>query len=206
MSSYTPELYFLLLPLLATIPYGASFHTDLNSGLVKNLFLKTKKRHYFAAKYLAVFLSGAAAVLIPLLVNLALTAATLPSLMPEIGPRTFPVMTTDMWAGLFYTHPYAYLFAYLLLIALFSGFLPAISLCVSFYVKNRFAVLLSPFILCLFIHSVSQLLGNHSLDPITYLNPGAAYSSVPLILLELIPLAVVTFLLFMVKGCRDDTF
>jgi hypothetical protein len=206
MGSFTPYLYFLLLPLLATIPFGGSFYEDLNSGLVKNLFIKTEKKNYYGAKYLTVFLSGGFVILIPLLVNLALTAATLPSLLPEVGTQQFPLFATSIGASLFYSHPYGFVFAYLLLIFVFSGFLATIALCVSFYVKNRFVVVLSPFILCLFVHSLCQLLGNSSLDPTDFLNPSNANTTLPLVLGELIVIAILTVFLFAVKGSRDDTF
>ena len=190
MGSFTPYLYFLLLPLLATIPFGGSFYEDLNSGLVKNLFIKTEKKNYYGAKYLTVFLSGGLVILIPLLVNLALTAATLPSLLPEVGTQQYPLSATSMGASLFYTHPYRFVFAYLLLIFVFSGFV----------------VVLSPFILCLFVHSLCQLLGNSSLDPTDFLNPSNANTTLPLVLGELIVIAILTVFLFAVKGSRDDTF
>ncbi len=203
-----PTLYFMLLPLLAVFPYGDSFFMDEKSGFVKNLFLKTEKRNYFVSKYIAVFLSGGCAVVLPLLLNLVLTAATLPSLIPQPGAQTFGIFSADMWSGIYYSHPYAYVFLYLLIIFLFGGFLAVLGLVVSFFVQNRFLVLLAPFVVCLFVHSIFNLVDLKQFDILNFLSPSQMIDGIrfPIILGEMLLLAAATIGVFFGKGLHDDTF
>lgn len=77
------QLFFLILPLLAALPFADSYFHDLRGGYLYNVCLRTDKKHYFAAKYLAVFLSGGTAVTLPLLANFLLCSMFLPSMKPE---------------------------------------------------------------------------------------------------------------------------
>ena len=64
-----------------------------------------------------------------------------------------------LMADLFYTHPYCYLFLYLILDAVFFGLLTTIALLAAHLTENRFLVILMPFLCYLFVFSVSQMTG-----------------------------------------------
>lgn len=136
-----PFLYYLLLPILVTIPFADSFFTDKKSCYIDNIFIRTNKKNYYFSKLIAVFFSAGIVILIPLLINLMLTAMILPSINPQISGGTFPIVANSMWAELFYTHPYIYVFGYLLIDFIFAGLIASISLVVSFWAEHRFIVL-----------------------------------------------------------------
>lgn len=189
--SFQPFLYFLLLPILSALPFAGSFFSDHQSGFSKAYLIRTKRLNYYFAKAVSVFLSAGVAVVLPLFVNFALTAMTLPALVPQAGAGTFPVFAVNLFAEIYYTKPLLYTAIYFLLIFVFSGLLPSIALTLSFFVENKFIVMLAPFILCLFLHSVCGLFGNSAFDLTVFLNPSQPVSSIPIIIAQIVFFAFV---------------
>ena len=69
MTSVWTYVFFMIFPLIASLPYSSSYLSDVKGGYVKTIFIKTKKIYYFLAKLFAVFLSGGTVVLLPLILN-----------------------------------------------------------------------------------------------------------------------------------------
>ena len=70
-------LFFTLLPLLAVLPYGRSFSQEQKNGYLKVIIPRCGRTRYFASKWVATFLSGGVAVVLPLLVSLGICALVL---------------------------------------------------------------------------------------------------------------------------------
>jgi hypothetical protein len=168
-----PTIYFFLLPLLVCIPFADTLSTDRQSGYIRHLATRANPRRYYLAKTLSVFLSAAAVGVLPLLLDFYLTALFFPPLIPEATSGQFPIGETSMFSGLFYSHPFAYVAVYLLIIALFSGLFALFSLVFTFFIKNRALVMLSPFILCAFIDFILGVLPGRffQFSPILFLRP-----------------------------------
>lgn len=66
------EVFNRVVPLLVAIPYAASYYTDKRSGIINNYYVRTKRINYLVAKLAAVFLTGGAIVVFPLLLTLYL--------------------------------------------------------------------------------------------------------------------------------------
>ncbi len=207
--SLQPTLYYIIVPILAALPFADSFFVDQKSGYLKNVFTRCKKRDYFFSKYIAVFLSAGCAVVIPLLLNLLVTALLLPSTVPTACTGIFPMFSNQMWSVLFFTHPYWYIFFYLLLDFVFCGLWSTLSLIVAFYVNNRFVVLLVPFLLYVGAYFLLNFIGMDAMkvNPFFFLRPtqGDQQRFWP-ILIWMIGLLVVTLPLFVCKGTRDDVY
>lgn len=199
-----PFLYYLLIPILAVLPYADSFYQDEKSGYAKSILSRTDKKYYYTAKYTSVFLSGGSAVVIPLLINLGASALLLPALRPQVSTSFFAINASSMWGDLFYSHPFLYVFLFLAIDFVFSGFLATIALIVSFFVEHRFIVLFSPFLVYLFFYSLFTFLGLDSWVPIYFLKPGSGFGRFSVILLETAVLAVCTFTIFFAYGLRND--
>lgn len=114
-------LYFLILPLIATLPYGNSYVSDKRTGYIKNIYTRVKKGNYLIAKYISVFLSGAIAVVVPLLINFYLTVLVVPSIMPDSASYSSVVFSYSKWSYLFYTNPFLFESLYLLITFIFSA-------------------------------------------------------------------------------------
>ena len=71
-------VYLFIMPLLAVLPFGASYYMDLKSGYVKQLVTRCGSKKYLCAKYGSTFISGGVVVAIPLLLQLMLLALIFP--------------------------------------------------------------------------------------------------------------------------------
>ncbi len=66
------------------IPYAASYYTDKRSGIINNYYVRTKRINYLVAKLAAVFLTGGAIVVFPLLLTLYLHRLSFQPFMEDI--------------------------------------------------------------------------------------------------------------------------
>lgn len=146
-------LYVRLIPLLAVVPYAVTYYTDYKKGIVKNYYTRTKKINYISAKYIAVFLTGGTAAVAPLVLDLIVTSAVMPSFIAI--SHTVPCNGNGIWSYILFSHPYIYYLLYFILQFICAGLMATMSLVVSLYVNNAFIVLLFPSVLCEFINAVS---------------------------------------------------
>lgn len=154
MGSVSQSLYYQVLPLLAVTPYALSGLTDQKSGYVRTMVLRAGKKAYYRAKYLAVFLSGGAAVTLPLLVNFMLTACYAP--MTPTNPYSIWGLVYDRFgAHLYYEAPFLYVLFFMLVTFLFGGLLAALALSISRVTDFVLTVWLTPFLLTLMISYVA---------------------------------------------------
>lgn len=201
-------LFYLLMPLFASLGYGWSYCTERASGYLKNIATRTDIKHYFTAKYIAVFLSGGAAVTIPLLLNIMVVAAAVPAIKPDvIYDVYYGVHPMSTLSPLFYRCPFAYIAVHLAGSYLFAGLMAVTSICMTFIFHNKFAVTLFPTFLFLLLHYLSgSLPGIPSLSPIQFLHSGKVYVSLWVVLLEALLLFSVTYTITAVKGKKNDIF
>ncbi|MEG2935092.1 MAG: hypothetical protein RR844_01230 [Clostridium sp.] len=204
-NSMETSLYYMILPILATIPFADSFFTDRKSGYIKNVLIRAKKKDYYISKYMATFISGGLAVVIPLIVSFLITSMILPSMLPEVtNGGVFP---TSIWSKLFYTNPYFYVLGYLIIDFLFSGFIATIALSVSLIADYRFAVLIAPFLIYIFIYSLGMSLGITDYQPYFFLQScGVFNSSFSVIFIEMVGLGAITSSTFLIKGVKEDIY
>ena len=71
-------IYYILFPILAVLPFGTSLVRDEQLHYTRNILVRQSKRRYFLAKYIAAYVSGAVAVLLPLALSFALCATKYP--------------------------------------------------------------------------------------------------------------------------------
>lgn len=94
------------------------------------------------------FFAAFITIVIPLILNFAVTAAFIPSTVPQINYEIYNhVYFGAMWADLFYTHPALYVALYILLDGLFAGLIALIGYAFSFYITNQFAAAAFPLLL-----------------------------------------------------------
>ncbi len=200
-----------MLPLFAACPYAWSYLSERKSGYEKNMLTRTTRRRYFLAKYIAVFLSGAFVVVVPMVVNLMTVAAFVPAVSPDVQYDIYYAMPpTAMASWLFYAHPWGFVAFRLFTAALFGGLLAGSVVALSFFVRNRYAVLLIPFLVLVVINYVSgalmEALGfSFSLNYIicgTYGDQARGW----VVAAYAVLLAVFSFGVTMRRGLRDEVF
>lgn len=170
-----PMLYYLLVPILCSIPYGGSYYFDLHSGYINQITTRGEQPHYLIAKMITSFLNGAAIAVIPLLFDFLITGSIYPAIHPQSGIGFYAIGNYSLWGELFYSHPYCYLTLYLLLDAIFFGLLNLISLWAVDFVENRFWIMLMPFLVYMFTFCILQFVNKLYYAPFFFLRPSQPY-------------------------------
>ena len=206
-ASYTAQsfLYYLILPILACIPFADSFFTDKKSGYIKNVLIRANRKDYFIGKYLATFIAAGIAVVIPLIVNLIITSMFLPSYIPNVSTYG-QIGQVSMWSKVFFTHPYIYILGYLIIDFIFSGFIATIGLSISLIAEYRFMVIIAPFLIYVFIYSVLGSFNLESYIPLIFLQPYSYKNKFIIILLETVIMFLITASTFLIKGRKEDIY
>ncbi len=141
------QMFFILLPVLACLPYGGSLYTDIKTGYDKNICVKTSRLNYAFAKSVSVFLSGFASVCLPLAMNLFIAAGMYPNYIPErLNATSIPLDDVYLFAAIFDKHPAVYCLIYILIDSLFAGAMALISLSLTVKVKSSFTAIVTPMV------------------------------------------------------------
>lgn len=195
-------LFFLILPVLAGLPYSDSYWIDKNSGFNKSIYTRTKKRDYFISRYITNFITSGIVVIIPLILNLYI----LMMLLPAVHPSIFDASLTSkyMFPGLYYFHPYLYVGIYLALSFIFAGTFSSIGLAVSTYCNNRLLVVTIPVLIYISMY-IFELAGLPHLVPAKFLVAGQPVSSINIVSITIIFLILfVSSLIIYTKGVSMD--
>ena len=204
MGSY---YFFLVLPLLAAIPFSDTLFSDAKSGFIQNLCIRGEKRSkYFLAKYIAAFCSGGAAVAIPMIFSLCLGCLVYPLMNPE--PATFTTLIGDLstFPYLYFYFPLLYVLLFAIINFIYGGLYACFGLLSTFYANYRFLVLIAPFLLHLFLMTLLPLVGVKEWVPMNFLQPAYPdYTLYPLII-EAVALFALTFWRVVIVGSKNDIY
>lgn len=204
------NFFYTLLPLLAVLPYGWSYCNEKRAGYIKMVEIQTGRINYMTAKYIAVFLSGGTAVILPLIFNLLVVACFVPAVRPTlIYEMYYAVHYGSVWSELFFTAPVVYTMLYLLLDFIFAGLFAGLGFAVSFFVHSRIAAILIPYFLILALHYSRTLLYGRvfkELSPLNFLHAtGIENVADPwIILVEMILFFVLPFGIVIGKGRKYE--
>lgn len=206
-------IYYLLLPLFASFCYGWSYSTELDSGYVKNIMTRTSKKNYFSSKYFSVFISGGMTALIPILVNILIVACFVPAIKPDMFYNMqYGHAFSTIFSFLFFKYPLLYLVAMTVLTFIFAGLYGCMSLACTFAVKNKIAVLIIPFIILLAINYASGIFMEFfanigEISPLKFLHTTAGNPRYLWIaLIEIIIMFILTFIITMRKGIKNEIY
>ena len=156
-------IIFFIMPILATLPYGTSFYSEMKIGYVKQMVSRMSMKTYMRAKYIATFITGGMVVVVPMLAQFFALATILPLHKPYryymaiIGEETFCI-------DLFYEHPMIYTLFRILLVFVVAGLLATLALLVSKHIYNYFSVFITPFVLSFMLIFLSRVTGVGEID------------------------------------------
>ena len=196
-------IFYLILPLLAVLPFGSSFFEDRKSGYIINVCTRVDKKTYYKAKYMAVFLSGGVAVATPLLLNLIMSSMFLPALLPDNGSNG-TISPVTMLYELFFTHPLIYILMFIVIDFLFAGVIATLSLSYTYFTEHKFGVLIVPFVFYFFIYSLTNLINRTEYSLFFMLNGGANNNYLLVYILYFLLFFVLSYIVFMWKGKKQD--
>ncbi len=144
--------YGFFATLMAGLPFADSLLRDRRHHYAGQVLLRTRYKSYLCAKILAVFCSGAAAVLAPALILLIVCLMTFPpdtqivlDLSFSIGNILNPNVIEP--GGSLAASPGAFVAVSLLMLALFGGVYALLGLGASFLIRNPYIVLGMPFLI-----------------------------------------------------------
>lgn len=182
------QIFLMQLPIVASIPYADSYWMDKNSGFVKGIYTRVKKTDYLISKYITNFIIGGSVIAIPLIFNIYILFMKLPALKPSIFyPFDVP---KEMFANLYYIHPYVYVLAYLFMNFMFGGLYASIGLSISSFCKNKFLVVAIPFLAYISMFII-EIAGFPQLVPMKFLDSGQPVSGI-----TIIPIVIIFITLF----------
>lgn len=199
-------LFFLLMPVLAMLPFGTSYFTDSESGFIKSIYIRCSRKTFLRAKYIAAFLSGGTAVVVPLLLNVLCCMALVPNLVPSTIYPQNGISAGNLFSSVYFSHPLIYILIFLLIDFLIGGIFACITLAVSFLSDYKIVIAVIPFFIQLIIYAGCDLLGVREYS-IVYMGQAGCGILNPWVFLIYLALGLLgTGIIFTQKGEREDVF
>lgn len=156
-NDYAMYLFYFIVFLLCAIPFAWSLSTETKSGYITNVITRGNRNQFYFAKYFAVFLSGGSVALFALIANFVLCACFFPAYRPDqFGELYFGLPQQFLFSEYFFSIPLVYVGIYVFLSFLMTGLWATVSISLSFFVKNKLAVLICPYLFLLFVQFVSD--------------------------------------------------
>lgn len=199
-------LYFLVIPILAVLPFGTSYFSDQASGFLKGLYTRTSRKDYLTAKYIAVFFSGGLAVLLPLVLNLLCALVLLPNLAPQFVFPNNAICAASLFYRLYFSHPVIYTVLFLCIDFVMGGIWACAALAASFFSDYKIVIAVCPFFLQLGIHVICTMLDAIEYSSVYFTQSGYGMKN------AVVPAAYVilglasTWVIFRKKGAKEDIF
>ena len=146
--SWPYVVFYSLFPFFACMPYAWSFMNDRNKKYDNQLMIRCGKRRYFFSKYLAVYISGGLVIAIPLAADLFGAALFSPASLPTVIFSMPGFSKGGFLTSLYYTQPWRFCFAFLIIEFLWGGTIAALSFVISLiYQAKIFGIIMPPFLL-----------------------------------------------------------
>lgn len=208
-----PQIFLYSLPIFSVLPYAGSYLAEEKSGYARTMVSLLGKPGYFAGKHIAVFCSGFFIAVLPLCFSLGFAACLVPACRPNVNfSLYYQVDLVNLLQDLYYTRPLLTAFLATLRVGIFAGAWATVPYVLSFFVKNRFVALLSPYLVLLFVTaSLERALVYRSyletsiLDYI-WLTSGSMTQNLWVFLGEMLALLLIPFFITLIKGGKSDVF
>ena len=172
------SVYFFIFPLLCALPYGWSYCIEKKSGYTRTMVVQCGRKKYYKAKYLATFISGGLAMVLPMITSIIMAAYFFPAIKPDvIYDIYYGISKRSLMSQLFYEVPFLYLFIYLCIDFVFCGLLACCSMAATSVIKQKYIVTFIPFLLCVGLELFMRLtydfsdFYNSEFSPFYYLRP-----------------------------------
>lgn len=203
-------IFYFILPLAATLPFSFSLSDESKSGYLRQMTLKKGQMRYYFAKYIVTFTSGFLLAAIPLLINVIITACYIPAYKPDPLEQLYSGQYYGQYlANIFYSEPFAFMIIFILIPGLFCGLWADLSMCLSFFIKNKFFVVIIPYLFLFFEKAFfDSLFSNRialDLSPFYFMR-GESSGNIVIVTIILITMLGVTLFITWFRGWRDDVY
>ena len=145
-----PDLFRLLVPLIATMPFSWSYFSDYRSGYLGIVFSYTDRKKILSCRCFVSFILGGVAVVFPLLVSMLFCATYWPNYDPIIYNLLGGPWEGDFLAGVFYSSPLLYMLFFTLVMFMIGGTCACIGLFCGIFASRRIQVFAYPVLFVVF--------------------------------------------------------
>lgn len=202
-----PNKYYVvllyLLPILAVLPYAASYWREKRTGYEKNVIIRCSRAKYRISKYIAVFLSGGLAVSLVWITDLMMCFTYFEYRMPVSSAYATMTGSNTMLGVFFYKHPFIYCGIFIVAAFVFAGAIATVSLWISTISNNYFTVMLIPFLVITMLGAFVPPEGSKYL-PISFLIPFNSGNKFFMVILSCLVMFVISVIGFVVAGKKKD--
>ncbi|MBP3038804.1 hypothetical protein J9303_04700 [Bacillaceae bacterium Marseille-Q3522] len=198
------SLFWILLPIIVSLPFADTFARDRQSGYLRSILTKGKIKEYFRGLYLVNFLFAGVVITIPLLANIYFAFMFVPNIKPDpVINNLIPLdSTSSFFPDLYYSHPFIHMLFFVALAFIFAGMFATISLSISFFAYNRFVILVSGFLVQMLLSLIAGFTGTNALKPTLFLlEYGAPNISFPVTML-IFGIGMIVSTLFYIIGVK----
>ncbi|WP_248927985.1 NADH dehydrogenase FAD-containing subunit [Paenibacillus hamazuiensis] len=185
-NAFFSSFYYFIFPLLVALPIVDTIYNEQVSGNLHYQMIRTNRRAYFWNKFIFTFVISFVFFVIPLLIGVGLVnlltgtwdytgfSAAYDKLIrgtAVLGDSTSLSLKKELFSDLLSVSPYAYIMVYYIIGGLYAGAYSCFGLALSFFVQNRYLILIMP--LCLYLGGwmIFTLLRLLPWDPFNFLDP-----------------------------------
>lgn len=200
--SFAPIAFFILLPLLASIPASTLLKDDYQSGLLSKLKLNEPLNRVLRQYVSIAFITGFIVTAIPLLINLCSWFMVLPNIRPDnlLNKNILVININTMFVALYYSHPLLHALLSIIFASFWGGLFAIFGVVTSLWIKNRFLAMCSSLILqivSLLLNAFIKLPNLVSYAPADFLHETAPTANVSLLVTGIVTLLLILYCLVM---------
>ncbi len=211
------QFYYFIFPLVIGMSTVDTIYNELKSGNINYYLSRMSRKKYYFGKYLVVFTISMILFIIPILTNIiyinirtgiwnySLYTQTIHNIFDSNNPLHIFFtqyenrFQLEFLSRLYINNPYLYGFIMYILGAIFCGLYVSIGLSCSLFIKNRYLVILTPFLIYIGFWIIFSAFKLSHIDPFNILYPAQpvvniTFSSYIINILILFVLTIVFFI------------
>jgi hypothetical protein len=142
-------IFYILIPLIASIPAGMMIKDDLASGFFQQLQVRKNIDQILGGYFTASFVTGFLVILISLIVNYAIFFMLMPNVKPDdLLNSNLGIYSRDtLFINVYFEHPFLHGFMFTLFASVWGGIFASFTTACSIWIKVRFVPLFAGFAL-----------------------------------------------------------
>ena len=147
--TFVPTIFFILLPLIASLPASTLLKEDFTNGYFYKLKMGKSIKQILLGYLGIAFMTGFIVIAVPLLFNFLSWFMILPNIKPDnllninISARNF----TMLFVSLYYSHPFVHAILSIIFSSLWGGLFAVFAMVTSLWIKNKFAAMCTGLVL-----------------------------------------------------------
>ncbi|WKB49919.1 hypothetical protein QYH60_13275 (plasmid) [Lactococcus lactis subsp. lactis] len=158
--NFSPSLFFLLIPIIASVPTATLLRQDINNRFIVQLKLRKSLKQVIWSYAIVAFISGFIVIAVPLLINFGSYFFILPNVKPDdmINSNLTIMNKNTLLVSLYYTHPFFHALLAIIFASFWGGIFSLFTFASSLFIKNKFVALCSGLILQIILLLVNSML------------------------------------------------